>query len=92
MKKRTRKREKGGGIPGGVLDGDFPKQPGFRVLAAVGASYSAVRGAIGLKLPSVAILPWVLGRLLRKIPIQNNARNPSTLLPLTLFFGRHYVQ
>ncbi len=80
--------EEGCGWFGGcVFDGAFPKQPDFRVLGAVGSSYSAVHGAIGLKLPSVAILPWGVGRLLRKSAIKNNAAKPPTSLFRCFFSG-----
>ncbi len=38
----------------------------YRVLAPDGSPYSAVRGAIGLKLPSVAIFPWVLKQAVKE--------------------------
>ena len=41
-----------------------------------GSAYSGVHAAICLKLPSMAILPWVVDRLLRKSPIKNNEANP----------------
>ena len=47
----------------------------------VGSAYSALHGAICLKLPSMAILPWVLSSLLRKSAIQNNASPPGTIPP-----------
>ena len=52
-----------------------------RVLVPFGSAYSGVRAAICLKLPSMAILPWVLGSLLRKNAIKNNAPPHRTIPP-----------
>ncbi len=78
VEERTRKRDVGG-LAAVVLAAVFLNSLG-RVSAAVGSSYSAVHGAIGLKLPSVAIFPWVHGRLLRKNAAKINAANPPTSL------------
>ena len=75
---------------GCVFEGAFPKQAERRCWKAVGSAYSAVRGAICLKLPSVAILPWAVGSLLRKSAIKNNALPQPTPNPLKLFYLCHY--
>ena len=78
MEKRTPKRDEGGFHTVFLMELFLNSLE--RVLEPNGSEYSGVHAAIFLKLPSMAIFPWVVDRLLRKSTIENNAWNPPSSL------------